>query len=102
MPKVGMEEIRRRQLIDATIAALPSRRSDFSVNRALSDADGKQGMLFGDARWLGIALTALLEEMGASAPVQAQAALRAGGTGSRGPVPGWVGRCFIGCLSENG
>ncbi len=64
------------ELIDATIAALPSRRSDFSVNRALSDADGKQGMLFGDARWLGIALTALLEEMGASAPVQAQVEIR--------------------------
>jgi signal transduction histidine kinase len=68
-------------LIDTTIAALPSRRSDFCVNRALSDADGKQGMLFGDARWLGIALTALLEEMGASAPVQAQVEIRVRQTG---------------------
>jgi K+-sensing histidine kinase KdpD len=64
------------ELIDAAIAALPSRRSDFSVNRDLSDANGKQGMLFGDARWLGIALTALLEEMGAGAPVQAQVEIR--------------------------
>ena len=63
-------------LIDGAIAALPARRSDFSVNRDLSDPDGKQGMLFGDARWLGVALTGLLEEMGASAPVQAQVEIR--------------------------
>jgi hypothetical protein len=86
-------------LIDAAIAALPSRRSDYCVNRDLSDADGKQGMLFGDARWLGIALTALLEEMGASAPVQAQVEIRvrqAGGfvvlTGQCRPFLGQSGR----------
>ena len=70
------DRVHMGELIDATIAALPSRRSDFCVNKALSDADGKQGMLYGDARWLGIALTALLEEMGASAPVQAQVEIR--------------------------
>jgi hypothetical protein len=86
-------------LVDAAIAALPSRRSDYCVNRDLSDADGKQGMLFGDARWLGIALTALLEEMGASAPVQAQVEIRvrqAGGfvvlTGQCRPFLGQSGR----------
>lgn len=70
------DRVHMGELIDATIAALPSRRSDFCVNRSLSDADGKQGMLFGDARWLGIALTALLEEMGAGAPVQSEVEIR--------------------------
>jgi hypothetical protein len=92
-------------LIESTIASMPTRRSDFSVNHALSDLGDKQGMLFGDASWLGVALKALLEEMVASAPLQFQIEIRVRQSGGfvvmtgqssrffdRGPVPVAAGK----------
>ena len=70
------DRINLRELIESTLAALPVRRSDFRVNTALSDANEKQGMLFGNSVWLGIALQALLEGLGDSAPPHCQIEIR--------------------------
>ena len=59
------ERVNLRTLSEAVIAELPRRRGDFSINQAQSDATDQQGMLFGDAGWLKIALKGLLEGIAA-------------------------------------
>ncbi|WP_210546562.1 hypothetical protein [Rhodoferax sp. PAMC 29310] len=70
------ERVSLQNIIQEAIAELPSRRSDYSINPELSGEAGKQGMVFGHARWLKVAIEGILEGIGASAPPHCRVEIR--------------------------
>lgn len=76
------------------IAELPRRRGDFSINQAQSDATDQQGMLFGDAGWLKIALKGLLEGIADTAPALCQIEIRVRQSGGFVVLTGHFSQAF--------
>jgi hypothetical protein len=70
------ERVNLQNIIQEAIAELPSRRSDYSINPELSGEAEKQGMVFGHARWLKVAIKGLLEGIGVSAPPHCRVEIR--------------------------
>jgi hypothetical protein len=70
------ERVSLQNIIQEAIAELPLRRSDYSINPELSGDASKQGMVFGHAQWLKVAIKGLLEGIGASAPPHCRIEIR--------------------------
>ena len=88
------ERVNLQTLSEAVIAELPRRRGDFSINQAQSDAPDQQGMLFGDAGWLKIALKGLLEGIADTAPTLCQIEIRVRQSGGFVVLTGHFSQAF--------
>ncbi len=87
--RVGLQDI-----ITSVIAKLQARRSDYSINNALSGDAQAQGMLFGHAAWLQVAIQGLLEGIGDCAPADCRIEIRVRQNGAFVVMTGNASRFF--------
>ncbi len=88
------ERVSVQDIITKVIAALQVRRNDYSINDSMSGDAQAQGMVFGHAAWLQVAIQGLLEGIGDCAPADCQIEIRVRQNGGFVVMTGNASRFF--------